>query len=170
MENSLVATTNKNGKYSFDFQVDGTARSYTITIAAEGMATLVRTYHPSMLSTTFDVTMKVFEEDCCKKIVPPDIFTSFSHTFSRKSFALKVDEAMKATVATYAVELRNHPELAVEIIGHTGVETLDKARQERLRNYFVEKEGIAEERFVFVTEINKDPEVRDVVEMKLRRR
>ena len=169
MENTLVATTGKDGKYAFDFQADGTARSYNITIAAEGMATVVRTYHPSMLSTTFDVTMSVFEDDCCKKIIPP-ITTAFSFTFSRKSSALNPGEDMKVLFATYATEMRNRPELMIEIIGHTGVEPLDKARQERLRNYFVEKEGIAEERFVFVTEISKDPEIREIVEMKLKRR
>lgn len=174
IENSLVATTNKDGKYTFDFQVDGTPRPYNITIAAEGMTTIVRTYHPSMLSTTFDVTMTVFKDDCCNSIIigAPGIhpIKPISFTFSRKSSSLKIDDDINALIATYATELRNHPELIVVIIGHTGVEPLDKARQERLRNYFVEKEGIAEERFIFVTEISKDPEVRDVVELRAKRR
>lgn len=172
MENTLVATTNKDGKYTFDFQIDGTPRSYNMTIAAEGMVTIVRTYHPSMLSTTFDVAMAVFEDDCCIRMGPPrvDTINPISFTFSRKSSSLKVDEDIRALIATYAAELRNHPELSIEIVGHTGVEPLDKARQERLRNYFVEKEGIAEERFIFVTEINRDAEMRDVVELRATRR
>jgi hypothetical protein len=166
IENKLAATTNAQGKYSFDFQIDGTPRSYNITIAAEGMVTIVRTYHPSMLSTTFDVTMAVFEDDCCVTMGAPRIhkITDVRVHFERKKAgAGNFPDSVNTQLAALAVEMRNHPEVVINIDAHSGVEPLDRARQEKLRNYLVEKEGISEGRIRFRTIVINDPEARDLI-------
>lgn len=164
VDNTLMATTNKEGKYQFDLELDNIPRSYALTMTAEGMVTVARSYHPAMLATTFDVVMKVFEDDCCKdrfKLDPIDF-----QFLQKKSAFIKFDEEMKQLLSAMAVQLRNRPEISIDIIAHSGVAQLDLSRQEKLKNYLVDHEAISEERIRFVTEISTNPEMRDVVTVK----
>jgi hypothetical protein len=161
----LVATTDKEGRYAFELK-EYDMKSYMLTISYEGLTSTVRSYHPSMLSTSYDITLIEYDENCCRtmgiarihKIAPVEIFFS-----ERKKEFKTFDDEIKQHLATLAVELKNHPEVNVVIVAQSGSSALNRTRQEKLKGYLVETEGIAEERIRFAAEMTSDRMLQDLI-------
>jgi hypothetical protein len=146
-EEISVAKTDEQGQFQFEKSFAGYPKVFSLTIRHPSMNDVVRTYHPTMASTSYDIVMKNLE-DCCR----PAPFKSIEMDFSAKKIIL--DDNMKSQLVTIASTLRQNPNVYIELTsyGDNGIEnTLAKYRQESISNYLVDEEGISAERIRFKT-------------------
>lgn len=162
---TVVAQTDSSGNFSFE--INGELKPSLLVISYPGMNSIVRSYHPAMQSTTYNVmlynagaveghTMGVRSEfsfttviDCTDKITS--------------------EKEKKAKLAELASIFRSHPEATITMIAFYGknkTRSKGMAMQRSLLKYFVEMEGIAEERFDLVT-IEEAPGNKDKVEISV---
>jgi hypothetical protein len=99
----------------------------------------------------------------CEYIETPDHFIQWTTPEFNKD--------TKSLLATWATTMRNHPEFGVTITGYARNKNQYKIiekRSERIRQYLVDQEGIAEERFNIVVEVNA--ELKNILQLELRDR
>lgn len=154
-----VAKTDEQGHFEFEKSFSGYPKTATLLIRHPLMNDVIRNYHPTMMSAIYEISMKKVE-DCCR----PSAFKTIEMDFSSKKIML--DENMKTKLESLASTLRQNPNVNIELTayGRNGIEnTLAKYRQEAIRNYLVDEEGISGERIKFRTEEEK----KNLVRMRL---
>lgn len=156
MNDVVVARTDKQGHYEFEFKPDPKAKAYTLSASYPGLSKMVRSYHPAMLSTTYDFrlydpkesgyTMGVYQSSY-------DQLDTAAFCFKKNISTLNND--MLPALSSIANQMRNRPELTFNIVAYTRnspEQPIGKKRQELIKKFLVDMEGISEERFLFVTE------------------
>ncbi|UEG49653.1 carboxypeptidase-like regulatory domain-containing protein [Ferruginibacter lapsinanis] len=140
--------TDNSGAFSFTLKKEKVA-SQNIFVSAEGVVTAVRSYHPSMVNTTYDITLYK-PSICCNKIklcegVP---FTTFTVNFKNNSSDLS--EATKKQLDAIANSLKECPTGNIRLTLHIGEnKSLQRSANNQLnaiKNYLIEQNGIAAER------------------------
>jgi hypothetical protein len=158
-EETLVTKSDAQGKFEFEKSFSGYPKTRTLLIKHPSMNDVIRTYHPTMMSTTYDIAMKSIEA-CCR----PTPFKTIEMQFSSKKIML--DDSMKIQLESLASTLRQNPNVYIELTGYgdNGIEnTLAKYRQEAISSYLIDEEGISIERIRFKTQSAK----RNAVQMRL---
>jgi hypothetical protein len=146
-EETLVTKTDAQGKFEFEKSFSGYPKNWTLLIRHPAMNDVIRTYHPTMMSTNYDIAMNSLA-DCCR----PAPFKTIEMQFSSKKIIL--DDSMKTQLGSLASTLRQNPGVYIELTGYgdNGIEnTLAKYRQESITTYLVDEEGISADRIKFKT-------------------
>jgi hypothetical protein len=157
LNDKLVAVTNLEGQYEFEFVNDPAAKTYMLYISYGDLVTVVRNYNPVMLSTSYDAVLRIATEGALYGGIP-----FISYDFSPVAFCFKKNELllnkqMLSNLDSVAVEMRNKPTVQIRIIAHS-LAAANKTRQNLIKKHLVYKEGISEDRIVLSTELNKEME------------
>jgi outer membrane protein OmpA-like peptidoglycan-associated protein len=161
----LVTTTDENGGFQFHLDSAWEPKSYILRIKFSGMNPVVRSYHPAMQSTSYNIVLQKPSTEyfgyTIGIIAEPAIKTP-SVGFKRSGIELRADA--KTELAAFARVLRENPTVSFRIIGYalTAKEiALTKKRQDAVLNYLIDQEGIGGDRFK--PEIAKIP-LEDLIE------
>lgn len=155
--NKVVAKSNKEGKFYFDVINEANSKSSTLLVSFPEMATVVRNYHPAMQSTSYDVVLRK-EAEAINPFMGGWISISYNEfeavdiAFPKRSSALR--KSCSDQLVQLAVALRNNPNLTVQVIGfgNTPQEVnLVKKRQQAIKSYLIEIEGIDGDRLKIKT-------------------
>jgi outer membrane protein OmpA-like peptidoglycan-associated protein len=146
-DNKVVAKSNQEGRFSFDLVSESSSKISTILVSYPAMAPVVRNYHPAMQSTSYDIVLRKETEGSNPYlggwITVSYEFDAVDLNFSEKSSSLK--KSCAGELEQLAVTLRNNPNLTVQFIGYgktTSEINLVRKRQQEIKNYLTEKEGI----------------------------
>jgi hypothetical protein len=154
LNDSVIAITDRNGFFQFEWKEKKTG-SYTLYFKYPGLITLVRQYHTAMQSTTFNVTLtEPYTQDILYQILggEPVVLTTKDlpcETLLFSAAAKKPDVAMKKKLALLATWMRNNPGVAISFSAYGPYITLNNNRQNEIKKYLVEKEGIGSDRLIF---------------------
>jgi len=160
-----VAVTDAEGRYSFELP-SVSASSHNLYFSYGDLVTVVRNYHPAMLSTSYDIKLYKTENigtAIVGGIINMEILDLPSLVFKTKEFKLNADH--RAMLATVAVKMRLNPVAVITIIGylpeHNGRPICNR-RLDNIKKYLVEKEGIVTDRITLNSEYGGDQNTIDI--------
>lgn len=146
-DNGPVAKSDRNGAFSFEATIGSSTKTSLLTVGYAGLNTVVRSYHPAMRSTSFNVVLE-----------KPHKFTGgtmgfpvFYQTFIPQTFVIPVEITtdIRMRLAALADTFRNRPNVKI-LISTYGTKPMEiksaKALSAAVKNYYVEKEGIGSDR------------------------
>ncbi|MES2774270.1 MAG: carboxypeptidase-like regulatory domain-containing protein [Bacteroidota bacterium] len=148
---SIATTTDKDGRFSFEITNDNTDFHH-LYFSYEGMVSEVRSYHPAMGATSFDVRLEKPDPLRCRSYVMGGISsypTTDFPTLEMKKDQLILSKDNLDTLSIIAVKIKAFPGMLVQIVAYA-----DKAKhklnaQKRLDaivKFLVKKMGIDTER------------------------
>ena len=155
LDEKLTATTDKNGYFSFDVP-ETIQKSITLQFRHKGFITIVRNYHPAMLSTSYDISLKRPDEypsfhTMGVPVMGEDIFPTIPITYNKQNPVLSEDT--KSMLSTYASRMRNNPGIVVYVRASNRASELatGKKMQNLVIKYLADHEGISADRLLPVT-------------------
>jgi outer membrane protein OmpA-like peptidoglycan-associated protein len=159
-----VATTDAEGKFSFELD-EVAAVTHNLYFNYDDLITAVRSYHPAMLSTNYDVTLNKKREGFhtmgVMKIAEIDL-----PSLVFKNGVIKLTNDQKAMLIIVAQKLKENPDVNIEIVGYPllhGKRRFDGYhRVENIKKYLVEKQGISAERIITNLELGGDSNTVDI--------
>jgi hypothetical protein len=142
-----VAITDKDGKFSFELE-EVNATSHHLYFNYTDLITVVRNYHPAMLSTNYEVILnkkgEIGEGFHTMGIV------SGVYDFPAISFRpgqIKLNNENKSSLNDVAMKLKNNPSTRIEIVAYMPEYGLHpdfiKKRFANIIRYLVQKQGIS---------------------------
>ncbi|MEI9958993.1 MAG: hypothetical protein WDM90_22370 [Ferruginibacter sp.] len=159
LDSVQIATTDAEGKFSVELK-SITAESHHLYFSYGDLVTVVRNYHPAMLSTSYDIELYKTENIGTTMGVPvpsdgfkmPDDFPSLS--FKTNGYKLYGDN--KAMLASVAAKLKLFPAGRITIYTYPemcGKQYIYPRRLDNIKKYLVEKEGISADRITTNCEV-----------------
>ncbi|WP_462254998.1 peptidase associated/transthyretin-like domain-containing protein [Ferruginibacter sp.] len=144
-----MASTDKDGNFSFDMSEAG-AINHTLYFSYEDLITVVRTYHPAMLSASYDVVLN--KPSSCSRIIMGgiggnELLDLPSIVF--KPNASKLNNVNRKLLSDVAAKLKANPGTTISVVAYPemcGRQYIYSYRVENIKKYLVEKEGISPER------------------------
>lgn len=147
-DNKSVAKSGGDGSFVFETTIESASKPSFLSISYPGLRTVVRSYHPAMRSTSYNVILEKPHFDNGYTTGAPVTYKSFApQTFEQP---VEMHGDFRKRLADMAATFRNNPNLNVLIIayGTTSKERrAAKGLTRAVKMYFVEKEGIGEDRF-----------------------
>jgi len=160
-----VATTDAEGKYSFELE-SVTSTSHLIYFNYKDLVTVVRNYHPVMLSTSYDIKLYKTENigtSITGGVIDMAIFDLPSLVFKTKEVKLNADN--RTLLSIVAAKMKANPTAAITVTAspaeHHG-QPICNSRLNNIKKYLVEKEGIAADRITLNSEYGGDPNTIDL--------
>ena len=165
-DSDQVAVTGKDGKFSFDLK-EVSLLNHNLYFAYDSMVTVVRNYHPAMLSTNYEV-----------ELYKPGVNKSFytmgdpmAPVLDLPSLIFKVNSVKltsesKSLLAEVAYKLKSNPSINIKLNGYyhdSNQKAIYAQRIEVIKKYLVEREGLAAERIT--TDSEKDGGNLNVVDL-----
>lgn len=145
-----VAVSGKNGEFSFELN-EVNADSHTLYFMADSFITTVRSYHPAMLSVSYDIILYKHKKNLPFRTmgivdIAPVTFPSI--LFKKKEIYL--NKKNKAMLDEVVYSLKNNPEIKIVINAYPPEHIQDtmhiiKARLSNIVNYLV-NQGISADR------------------------
>ncbi len=132
-------------------------KTHVLYFSHPDMNTIVRNYHPAMLSTSYDVILEKPTPVSCGFTMGIPITTQFFPMFDLafKKNEISLNKSFQDSLSNYANIMRNYPQVIVKIIAYADNEnekTIAKKRQAAVRKYLSYHEGISDERMILVIE------------------
>src|SRR5688572_23834678 len=87
-DEEFVAKTDEQGRFEFEKNFSGYPKTFTLLARHPAMNDVIRNYHPTLMSASYDIAMKRME-DCCRTAT----FKTIEMEFSSKKIML--DDNMK---------------------------------------------------------------------------
>jgi hypothetical protein len=150
---SVITFTDNDGRFSFELDRE-TAAPHNLYFSFDGLLPVVRTYHPSMLSTTYEVGLSAPHPERYYGGGTMGVMVSFDDSFVFPSIKFKKGTALAKcdlkTLTSFATDLKANPWGTVAIIGQAESEAQRKIIQKRIKtiiDYLVDKQGLSPERF-----------------------
>jgi hypothetical protein len=148
---TIVTMTDKEGRFKIEITAKKDISPGLLIFSCPGLVSAVRSYHPAMLSTTYEVTLSAPSSfsgftmgvavSNLESMPPITIeFTNNDKTFSTQS---------KTALSKLAVWLRNNPETGINLMAYIkndNIRNTAKKFQASVKKYLTEYEGISEER------------------------
>ena len=167
-DSNQVAVTGKDGKFSFELK-EVSPVNHNLYFAYDSMVTIVRNYHPSMLSANYQV--ELYKPGTNKRfyttgMMSPPKLDLPSLTFKMNSIKFASDA--KSSLADVAYKLKSNPFINIKINGYyhgSNQQAICSQRVEMIKKYLVEREGLAGDRIT--TNSEKDggnPNVVDILQ------
>ncbi|MGC4099760.1 carboxypeptidase regulatory-like domain-containing protein [Ferruginibacter sp.] len=152
-----AAITDAEGKFSFEMDAV-TGENHHLYFSYEGLITVVRTYHPVMLSTEYNVILyKPMPQDCqtTAGIMLPFGYLGELPSLQFKGKELRLSTDNKAIIAVVADKLKANPEGSIHVKAYytdaAKSRLLAELRVTAVRKYLVEQMGINVDRIMIVT-------------------
>jgi hypothetical protein len=165
LDNRIVARTDKDGKYEFEFTSVSNTTTYLLMFSYKGLATVVRSYNPVMLSTSYNVTLGE-PGQCCHTMGPVEsgcnLFLPTIIVYKKNEITLSARSQSMLT-NELAGMIRSNPGRIINIISYaqTSAEhSIAQSRQEKVKEYLIEKEGMDPGRFRFIIKPGLKEQVR----------
>ncbi len=167
LDSAQVAVTDQEGKFSFEVK-EITAVSHNLYFNYGDLIMAVRSYHPSMQSSSYDVVLNKRGEGFHTMgiMIPPPVLLDLpSLTFKTNAAKLSADN--KVILADIAKRLKENPSANIIITAYPGVcgqQYIYHNRVNNIKKYLVLKEGISLDRITTNCEI--DGGDKNTVDMK----
>jgi outer membrane protein OmpA-like peptidoglycan-associated protein len=162
-----VATTDKEGRFSFK---PGALvlTNHNLYFSWGDMVTAVRSYHPGMFSTQYNV--ELYKKGSggyhiAGIFLPADLFVSPPVIFKANSWTLTT--RAKKLLSDVATEMKNNPSVKIALNAYPpvcGKQYISAKQADEIKKYLAEIEGIAPERISINCEV--DGGQRNVVEIR----
>jgi hypothetical protein len=167
LDSIQMAVTDKEGKFSFEVK-EIAAVSHNLYFNYGDMVTVVRSYHPTMESSTYDITLdkqgEVFHTIGVITAPPP---LPYLPSLNFKTNASKLSADNKIILSIIAKRLKENPFANITITAYPGVcgrQYIYQYRIDNIKKYLVLKEGISPDRITANCEI--DGGDKNTVDMK----
>jgi hypothetical protein len=151
-----MALTDKEGNFSFELNGVG-AINHNLYFSYEDLITVVRTYHPAMLSAGYDVVLS--KPSSCSRIIMGGIGGNELldlPTIIFKTNSSKLNTLNKELLSEVAIKLKANPGTTISVVAYPemcGRQYIYSYRVENIKKYLVDKEGIAPERITTNCEV-----------------
>ncbi|MET0394117.1 MAG: hypothetical protein ABW019_13285 [Chitinophagaceae bacterium] len=149
---TIIAYTDKDGKFSFEIPDNLAGKSFIFSVQYTGLPGSVRSYHPVMQSTDYNIMLYPPYCGPCSAMgiisFDPN-FPAITISFTKTSTTLS--EAIRKTLAETAATLRNNPETIVNVVAYpqnSKASLIAKKRQSAVIKYLIDEEGIDETRLL----------------------
>ena len=146
-----MASTDKEGKFEFELDVSHASQSYTLVFTYPGLIRTARSYHAAMLSTSYNVILEppeIYYEIFQGMPLTTDMFPGISIDFNKKQ---SLSKDIKNELAAVATKMRQNPDVKFNLVGYANTQqekALAKKRQDMIKEYLVEAEGISQDRLI----------------------
>ena len=168
--NNLPMTkTDAYGKFYFIPIIADHSRSCSIIFSYPDLVNAVRSYHPSMGSTSYSVTLSpptgrriTMGAPVTERDIINDLALRFD--FSKT----EMTDVNKVMLAVLASTLRNHPDISVELAGAgKDSKALKKMKelQQAIKKYLINMEGIGGDRIIIKT-VDYIPSLEKIIEFR----
>lgn len=135
--------TDNNGAFSFTLKKERVA-AQNIYVGYENLVTAVRSYHPSMVNTTYDITLYKPAVCCNIKKCEGVTFNAISIYFNSNSNDL--NEVTKKQLDSIANSLKECPTANIRLTLYTGtrksMQKFTATQLNAIKNYLIEQNGI----------------------------
>lgn len=167
-DNKPVAKADSSGSFRFDATIESSSKTSLLTVNYPGLNTVVRSYHPAMHTASYKIVLEAPKrlEHGFRMGMP-----LFSSSFMPQSFEQPVEKMtsdFRMRLAAMADTFRNNPNVRILISAYGTKPKEIRAAKNLLaavKTYFVEKEGISEDRlYTKVKPIQKGAERRFDIE------
>lgn len=155
-------TTDENGAYGFE--LSNINEPHNIYFDLPDHVRAVRNFHPAMGNGIFDVTLikrdpSKFHSTIMGGIGGPAEQLGALPSLIFKAKTYKLNTNMKAMLTTVAAKMKANPDTKIEVGTYIPVcydpkKMMWEKRLNEIKNYLVNKEGIAEERILMQTEVD----------------
>lgn len=140
-------TSAENGTFHFTTTLES-SRTSLLMVGYAGMNTVVRSYHPAMQNTSYSIVLEPPKKMERTMMGAPRI----SETFAPQTFEMpqEMNNDLRSKLADMAAIFRNNPNASLQLTGYGSSQKEIKTANHLLtavKTYFIEKEGISEERF-----------------------
>jgi outer membrane protein OmpA-like peptidoglycan-associated protein len=140
--------TDNNGAFTFSLTKEQVA-AQNIYVSYDGLVTEIRSYHPSMINTDYDITLHK-PIACCKKIKHCEEVNFKSFTIDFKINNISLSENIQSQLDEIAASLKECPTGIIHLTLHTdNNKSLQRNAVKQLdavKNYLIEHNGIASDR------------------------
>lgn len=146
-DGKLVATSDKEGMFHFSFSIESPSKSSLLSIAFTGLSTVVRSYHPTMQSTSYNVILEKPHALDAHTMGVPVTFYFTPQTFE---MPIEMNGNFRARLSALADTFRNNPTSRIQLVAYGTTQKEIHSAKELLaatKAYFVEREGISDDRF-----------------------
>lgn len=162
-----MAITDKDGKFSFELN-EISAINHNLYFSCEDLITVVRTYHPVMLSASYDVVLN--KPSSCSRIIMGGIGGNELLDLPIivfKTNASKLNNVNRKLLSDVATKLKANPGATITVVAYPemcGRQYIYHYRVENIKKYLVEKEGISADRIATNVEVGGGE--KNIVEIK----
>jgi hypothetical protein len=145
-----IAKSDKEGKFQFEIMIDAELKSSIITVSYPGKIRAVRSYHPVMQSTSYNIVLETPEYFHNRTIGAP-VLSGLIALLTLDMPPEGLNNNLRQRLFDIAQTLRYNPTIKIELTGYGQTHkeiTAAKIQVKALRDYLANKEGIAEDRMI----------------------
>jgi hypothetical protein len=144
----IIARSDSSGRFQLEIEPALLSKTSFLQFISPGRVTAIRTYHPAMQSTSYDITLTKPNEYRGLTLEMPVLQTVFE-SFKLKKPVESLSNETRKKLAITAIAMRNNPSAKMMLVsyGTTPKEIQNaNASLNAVKTYFILREGISEDR------------------------